>query len=232
MPADPPFIIPNARPFKVEATPSKMGGVDALAKRPLDMSGKAEPLTDHLTSVEVEAPPADTWVTLPPDADGDPGGEGPVLQEQIDTSHREYFDDPSRYLRTDGVVKLPGTGLARDETPTQSTVKDTPTLTDATLTTEAATSRPRVARRAKPQACKTQQAGESRADAAPPVIESGDPHKRRDAFNERLANILARQQHIHEELSAVEQAVQATRATLKPDLKNATDGKDGTRDTS
>lgn len=232
MSSDPPFIVSSEQPFKVQATPSKRGGVDALAKRPLDMSGQAQQNQDHLESVPADGVPpdtrvtlpsqglaADTRVTIPLDAPGGMGGEGPVLQEQFDTSHREYFDDPSRYLRTDVVVKVPRTGspppagavVPHPQGPAGATPLD-PVLPGVTPTDRMRSRKPRKSWPA------SQPGSPARADAplsSPTPV--GTPKQRRDAFNQRLANIISHQQHIREELSAVEQAVQASRAALDPD---------------
>jgi len=220
MSADPPFIVPSTHPFKVEATPSKMGGVDALAKRPLDMSGKADPVEEHREPVPEDAPPTDTWVSLPDGATQGLGGEGPVLQEQIDTSHREYFDDPSRYLRTDVKVRLPGADAPRDDGTASPAAHGTALPGDAPPHSVAGpdTSRPR---RARTAVSRERAARPTESSTAPPRT-IGDPRQRRDAFNERLASIMSRQQRINEELSAVEQAVQSTRTALKQDPSDDT----------
>ena len=214
MSADPPLIISSDQPFQVQATPSKMGGVDALAKRPLDMSGKPEPLTEHLESVAADAPSSDTWVTLPADSQDGLGGEGPVLQEQIDTSHREYFDDPSRYLRTDVVVKLPSAGSSHAEggglVAGQGDAVDPPKSAQMPVADASRLTNARSSARAKRAALRAQ-----RTPSTIPPLPSGTPQQRRDAFNQRLAGIISRQHQIHEELSAVEQAVQSTRASLE-----------------
>jgi len=221
MPADPPFIVANDRPFKVEATPSKMGGVDALAKRPLDMSGKADPMAENLEAVPAQDPHPGTWVTLPPDTPEGQGGEGPLLEEQIDTTHREYFDDPSRYLRTDVMVRLPGTDAPRDEPPDLATTHQdsaaggdaSPASTGAPLPALSGVVPSRGARATARQGRAARPGGPAQDARAPRA--RGEPSQRRDAFNERLAGLMARQQKIHDELSAVEQAVQATRSTLE-----------------
>ena len=224
---DPPFIVPTDQPFKVQATPSKMGGVDALAKRPLDMTGQPQAWVDQREALATDTPSTESWVTLPSqvpspdnramlasDTIGALGGEGPVLQDQIDTSHREYFDDPSRYLRTDVVVKLPSEQATRGATASPET--------DFSQAKPSGTSTPARARRgARGSAIGTalgsalagptphlQAASSPRATAQPPL--------RRDEFNQRLASILSHQQQIHQELSAVEQAVQTTLARLDP----------------
>ena len=217
MPADPPFILPSSHPFKVEATPSKMGGVDALAKRPLDMTGKAEPLDEHREAVPGDAVPSDTWVSLPEDADAEQAGDGPVLQEQIDTSHREYFDDPSRYLRTDAVVKLPTTGSSHSAHAASMAGHDDATATEATpeRMTLAGVEQHRNARQLAQQTRAARQA--LSMGPRPSPRPKGTPQQRREAFNQRLASIISRQEHIKDELSAVEQAVQASRAKLEQD---------------
>lgn len=215
MPADPPFIVPSTHPFKVEATPSKMGGVDALAKRPLDMSGQSEPLPTHRESMPVEALPDDSWATLPPDPAGGSGVEGPVLQELIDTSHREFFDDPSRYLRTDAVVKLPDGSSTRATRSDATLARDATSVSQVTSPSQVSTAASRASndRRSVRQARAAQQAL-STASAEPPRLR-GSPEQRRDAFNQRLASILTHQQHVKDELSAVEQAVQNARARVE-----------------
>lgn len=214
MPADPPFIVPSAHPFKVEATPSKMGGVDALAKRPLDMSGQPDPMAEHLASAPPESTHPDTWVTLPSDTPGR-GGEGPTWQEQIDTSHREYFDDPSRYLRTDAVVRVTTMDTAPGDPAATVAVHGVIADADAASVPPNATEvvRARVARGEARKARAAQLARQSAVNRESKP--SASPQQRRSAFNERLAGIMARQQQINEELSAVEQAVQATRTLLE-----------------
>jgi hypothetical protein len=228
---EPPVIISSAEPFKVQATPSKMGGVDALAKRPLDMSGQPSTPDEHRESVPAdsvsqdarvalppETPAAESWVTLPVDPNDGQGGEGPVLQAQIDTSHREYFDDPSRYIRTDVKVKVTDTGGLRDDgqavpaQPAESVASPQPAGRSAgparPRNTRVSAGGPRASRRA------------GSTEATTPVHHPGTPEQRRDQFNQRLANIMSRQQEIREELSAVEQAVQSSRALRDADTED------------
>jgi hypothetical protein len=220
---DPPVIISSTEPFKVQATTSKMGGVDALAKRPLDMSGQPSATQEHRESVPADMPPqearlalppespvAQSWVMVPDDTHGGLGGEGPVLQEQIDTSHREFFDDPSRYIRTNVKVKLPGMADLRGDSeavPAQSGEADVLSAHADGLTD---VSRPRNARVSVGDKRLSRRA--SSTPVATRLRNSGSPEQRRDQFNQRLATIMSRQQEIREELSAVEQAVQSNRA--------------------
>jgi hypothetical protein len=192
-----------------------MGGVDALAKRPLDMSGQPDPMAEHLASVPPQSPHPDTWVTLPGDTPG-LGGEGPTLQEQIDTSHREYFEDPSRYLRTDVVVRVTTPETARGDQAVPATVQSAAPNPAAALVPPGVTdtSSARAARHEARKARAAQLARQSSVQRDSKA--SASPRQRHDAFNERLAGIMARQQQINEELSAVEQAVQATRSLLEP----------------
>jgi hypothetical protein len=102
---DPP-IIHGEHTFKVEAVLSKTGGVNALAKRPEIMQKAAEIALDHRATVPQDpmGPPHKVRLDeIPPE---DTTRQGPALQVQIDTLHRERFDDPSRRLRTNQRIKL------------------------------------------------------------------------------------------------------------------------------
>lgn len=272
MPDQEPLIISSPNPFKVEATPAKFGGVDALAKRPLDMSKQADSLVDHLASINPSAPLSDssaliegreggdlsdshatlpssagmkdTWVQLPPEAGrddsyanlpgGDPaaaGSEGPLLQTLLDTSHREHFDDPSRYLRTDVTVKIPSADSPRRMHAVAQAGKASLAKEPATPVTSADTPRAepgRTSDRALPEADlgttqllpSDQRAQLAAAVAALPAhaVPTGTPEQRRQAFSQRLAQIMEDHQQIGEELSAVEQAAQVTRAQMLDQL--------------
>jgi hypothetical protein len=178
-------------------------------------------MDEHLEAVPAQEPHPDTWVTLPPDTSEGHGGEGPLLQEQIDTTHREYFDDPSRYLRTDVMVRLPGADTPRDEPSGLATTHEnsaaggnaSPVSTGAPLPVLSGEAPSRRARATGRQSRAARPGGSAQEARAPRA--RGEPSQRRDAFNERLAGLMARQQKIHDELSAVEQAVQATRSTLE-----------------
>lgn len=267
MPDQEPFIIPSSDPFKVEATPAKFGGVDARAKRPLDMSGQAVSLSDHLEPVgeaaatppntvllsdaspdpgaavwdaapepplspgpRVPLPPSgpirDSQVLLPEGGHRTQGADGPVVQDALDTQHREQFDDPSRFLRTDTKVRLPSAEpLQRHQAvPTLPTGTPArilmPTGTPVEVALDSHASRA-PGRAMRPVAPAGTPAGPLRPEGAPlagvpaaPSTTGGTPEQRRQSFHQRLTQILSDQQQIAQELNAVEQAAQITRAQI------------------
>jgi hypothetical protein len=101
-----PAIIQGDHPFKVEAVLSKTGGVNALAKRPKKMHKGPEILSQHHESVSSEGLHTAERVHLDADLADKEASEGPLLQEQFDTQHREQFTDPSRRLTTNQRVKI------------------------------------------------------------------------------------------------------------------------------
>lgn len=270
MPDQEPFIIPSSDPFKVEATPAKFGGVDARAKRPLDMSGKAVSLSDHRESVKANAVTQENTVALP-DASPSPGvqasgvrpkpmanalavesaphttsmvdskvrvpadvhrtqdGDAPVVQDALDTRHRERFDDPSRFVRTDTKVRLPSASpLQRHQAVPTAPVEIQGRILMPPLALDLADSNPSVSSASSPVVPSVLQAGEGVVPARPegaqlavalavlsaPSCVAGTPEQRRQSFNQRLTQILSDQQQIADDLSAVEQAAQLTRAQI------------------
>jgi hypothetical protein len=270
MPDQEPFIIPSTDPFKVEATPAKFGGVDARAKRPLDLSGQAVSLSDHLepiretpatgreaallpaepstlgaavrvalpasmtatpsrVSVASGEPMADAHALLPDEGLRAPDLQGPVLQDSLDMRHRERFDDPSRFLRTDTKVRLP----SAQPLPRHRAVPTLPSSTSGRiLMPRVASSDAGIVPSAsdKPNPVMQREA----QTAAPPLraqpdgtplaaalatlsvtsMSASTPEQRRQSFNQRLNQILSDQQQIGEDLSSVEQAAQLTRAQI------------------
>jgi hypothetical protein len=266
MPDHEPFNIASSDPFKVVATPAKFGGVDALAKRPLDLSGQPVPLTDHLVAIDTAASAAENRVPLPSAesevAQGSdvtvPGsvssaeyrvqmpseeamrethvpllptgqqareGEGPVLQTALDADHRERFDDPSRYLRTDAKVKLPPTAPLRrsQAVPTAPGGRAAGLILtpedSAEMASDADASQAISGSASGASASASSRPGKpgprvALAASTSPSASTGTPEQRRHAFNQRLTQILSDQQHISEELNEVEQAAQVTRAQI------------------
>jgi hypothetical protein len=274
MPDQEPVIISSTDPFKVEATPAKFGGVDARAKRPLDMSGKPVSLSDHhepvsetpgtgqttavlpagqtpcdedgrvalpestvatvaRTSIPGDEPLADTYALLPDERARAPGEDGPVVQDTLDMRHRERFDDPSRFLRTDTKVRLPSSKplkrhqavstppggapariLMPPASPTPAGIASGSGLPTALAPGPAS---PGVASTGASTALTRPdgaQLAASLAASSTPAATSGTPEQRRQSFNQRLTQILSDQQQIGEDLSAVEQAAQITRAQI------------------
>jgi hypothetical protein len=279
MPDQEPFIIPSADPFKVEATPAKFGGVDARAKRPLDMSGKAVSLSDHLEPVRVniatqentvalsDAPLSqgeqvsgpqpepkinalpvgsaphttsrvDSKARLPADVHRPQAVDGPVVQDALDTRHRERFDDPSRFVRTDTKVRLPSASpLQRHQALSTAPVETHGRILIPPLAADVADSHPSVLSASSPAVSSVSQPGEGVVPARPdgaqlaaalaalsaPSSLAGTPEQRRQSFNQRLTQILSDQQQIADDLSAVEQAAQLTRAQIHdPPVDGAT----------
>lgn len=104
--SDPP-IIQGDHPFKVEAVLSKTGGINALAKRAPAMKASESLGPDHREILPPESHTGNANVHLDANAAHQENSDGPTLQDQYDTSHREQFDDPSRRLRTDQRIKIP-----------------------------------------------------------------------------------------------------------------------------
>ena len=101
-----PAIIQGDHPFKVEAVLSKTGGVNALAKRPKKMNKGQEIPGQHHEPVPSEGLHTAERVHLDADLADKETSQGPVLQEQFETQHREQFTDPSRRLTTNQRVKI------------------------------------------------------------------------------------------------------------------------------
>jgi hypothetical protein len=101
-----PAIIQGDHPFKVEAVLSKTGGVNALAKRPKKMNKGPEILMHHPESVPAEDLQDSERVHINADLPCHDRSDGPLLQDQFDTQHREQFTDPTRRLTTNLRVKI------------------------------------------------------------------------------------------------------------------------------
>lgn len=101
-----PAIIQGDHPFKVEAVLSKTGGVNALAKHAPDLQKAQDIGLDHRASIPPDALDSDHRVHLDSQSSGDSPAQGPLLQEQYDTQHREQFTDPSRRIQTNQRIKI------------------------------------------------------------------------------------------------------------------------------
>lgn len=101
-----PAIIQSDQPFKVEAVLSKTGGVNALAKRPKKMNKGQEIPPPHHAPVPAETIQDSESVQLNAQWPDNDRPQGPLVQDQFDTQHREQFIDPSRRLSTNQRVKI------------------------------------------------------------------------------------------------------------------------------
>lgn len=106
MPEPEPAIIQGDHPFKVEAVLSKTGGVNALAKHAPELQKAQDIGLDHRASIPQDTLDSDNRVHLDSQASGAPPAQGPLLQEQYDTQHREQFTDPSRRIQTNQRIKI------------------------------------------------------------------------------------------------------------------------------
>ena len=220
--SDPP-IIQGDHPFKVEAVLSKTGGINALAKRPKKMAKGEEIRSDHHEAVPTEAMSTDERVHLDQDLVDDAENGGPLLQDQLDTRHREQFVDPSRRLKTNQRVKIqssPDTG----DTSLQIPPEDKSHLTSLTplgasdemetpQQSEEAPASPVMADPLDETAPTSDASNTSGATAA--ASAEAEAQEQRQQFLRRIEQIKHTNESVGKDLEALEKLTQS-RAPLKP----------------
>lgn len=253
MSAQEPLIIQSDNPFKVEATLSKSGGIDALGKRPPPLV-KGEALTsepgqpvasegpledrflalpadpadddvkvsvpaqgvagDRYQSIPSEGLSTNDTVRLPPSDEDMPGVAGPLRQDLIDTSHREQFDDPSRYLNTRFRVRIPSTAEAQSEgdvmLPDESVTARSTDLSATRDDASALSTPPHGSPGQVPVTVSEPQPGPGSMEEPPAAVQAGSMPdvalEKREAFNQRIQQIKSSHDKISKDLASLEKS--------------------------
>lgn len=223
--SDPP-IIQGDHPFKVEAVLSKTGGINALSKRPKKMVKGEEIRSDHHEAVPSEAMSTDERVHLDQDLVDDAENDGPLLQDQLDTRHREQFVDPSRRLKTNQRVKIQSSQDTGD-TRLQIPPEDKSHLTSATPLDASDEVEPPLQSKEAPastlmaapldETAPTSDASDASdtSGATAAATAEAEAQEQRQQFLRRIEQIKHTNESVGKDLEALEKLTQS-RAPLKP----------------
>ena len=176
-----PAIIQGGHPFKVEAVLSKTGGINALAKHAPDLLKGDDLGSDHRETIPIEGALSDHRIQLDTSLPDNQASTGPLRQDQLDTQHREQFDDPSRRLTTHQRVKIQGSPNARASLGPLSSDSDT---------------------RAESNPSQTPMRTSS-------AVLSGDAHLDKDEFHRRIEQIKSSNESVGKNLEALEKSTPA-----------------------